>query len=185
MALIHKALFIATGGLSGWFFKEDPKEESKAKAAPARARAAKPANAARPKARATQQAKPKVTATAKSATKTKTTAKAKAKRARAKATAKASTARELKGLVKLHEQGALSAEEFAAAKAKVIGTGIAANGSSPSPQPSDQPQAPPIFPAVEANILAARGIASLAEEQGEEPRPSLGIGSLQSPASVE
>ena len=63
------------------------------------------------------------------------------------------TAIALERIAGLHRRGALSDDEFAAAKARIIGT-------SASPVGADAGAG--AFPAVEANIAAARHLANLA-----------------------
>jgi putative oligomerization/nucleic acid binding protein len=149
MALIRKALYVATLGLSGLVFKDDSKEKAKKE---------RTAKAAEKLVRPRKQ--------------TKRTAGAQTKRARRPAprAASASTAaqtigsgngaiNELESLAELHRSGALSDEEFAAAKVKILGT-------SPTPQES---RTDPAFPAVEANVAAARHLGDLAIHDGGAP----------------
>jgi len=63
------------------------------------------------------------------------------------------TSDELERISDLHVRGALTDEEFAAAKAKILGTG---------PSPPESRRDPATFPAVEANVAAARHLADLA-----------------------
>jgi hypothetical protein len=139
MGLIRKVLFVMTGGLSGLVFKDNSKQQPKAPAAK-RARAQKQPKATQAKAKATRRAKPR------------------AARASAKAPARNGTATELERLADLQKQGLLTSEEFAAGKAKILGT-------SPAPAPpSSPPPAQPSYRAVEANVTAARHLSGLAGE---------------------
>jgi multidrug resistance efflux pump len=142
IGLIQKALYIATFGLSGRVFKDDSRKPRAVKAAARPARSAKPAEAAQTRA---QKAPRRATKKARTSTAAKGGASGKG------------TATELKRLAKLHAQGALTDEEFAAAKAKILGT-------------TAPPPAKPDFPSVEANVAAARQLADLA---GQEPAPSV------------
>ena len=63
------------------------------------------------------------------------------------------TANALERIAKLHRQGALSTEEFAAAKARILGM---------SQTPEESATGPATYPAVEANVAAARHLADLA-----------------------
>ncbi len=129
MGFIRKALFIATVGLSGRVFKDNPKKEHAAKAAEKQVRPRKQTKRAarRPTPRAAR------TSTA--------------------AQPGNATANQLERLAELHGRGALTGEEFAAAKAKILGTSLAPHGSDIGPA---------TFPAVEANVAAARDLADLA-----------------------
>jgi hypothetical protein len=152
MGLIRKALFIATFGLSGLVIKDNnkkrrPAQQTKKAARPAqaKARAAKAQSARRSKSKAT--------------------------RARAGARSSANgTSGELERVAKLHAQGALTDAEFAAGKAKILGT-PAGHADAVRPEPTVQPAGiARSFPAVEANITAARQLAG-----GERPQvPSWG-----------
>jgi Short C-terminal domain len=139
LGLIRKMLSIATGGLSGLLFKDDSKKKRTAKAAPKKASSGQPKTTA---------GKPQ-----------------KARRAKPRAArAPSGTAAELERLTKLREQGALTTEEFAAAKAKILGTSIAPAGPSLTPEG----QGRPAYEAVEANVAASRQIADLAD-RGRSP----------------
>jgi multidrug resistance efflux pump len=140
MGLIRKVLFVMTGGLSGLVFKDNSKQQRKAPAAK----------------RARTQKQPKATP---AKPKPKRRAKPRAARASAKAPARNGTATELERLADLQKQGLLTSEEFAAAKAKLLGT-------SPTPAPPSNPPpiqpSPPSYRAVEANVTAARHLSGLA-----------------------
>jgi hypothetical protein len=143
LGIIRKALFIMTGGLSGLVFKEDSVKARTARPAE------KPAQAKATQAKATR-AKPQ-----------------KARRAKAKATRKSTaaspsgTAKEIERLAKLSGEGLLTDAEFAAAKAKILGT-------------SPAPDSPATYPAVEANVAAARHLADLAGNERSAPVASYG-----------
>jgi hypothetical protein len=136
LGLIRKALFIATFGLSGIVLKDDAKKPRTARAAK------KPARPAQAKARAQKPAARR--------------SRPKSARASAKASA-GGTARELERLAKLHGEGALTDAEFSAGKASILGA------PAGRPEPSAQPAGigrP--YPAVEANVSAARQLDGLA-----------------------
>jgi Short C-terminal domain len=154
MAFIRKALFVATGGLLGLVFKDEAKDKRPAKAAEQRARPrkqTKQTKVARPK--------PKAAPRRKKATRTSTIARTSESRD--------GTIRELERLANLHAQGALSTEEFAAAKAKILGTG---------PKAPESGRDPERFTAVEANIAAARQLADLAADDRGAPVAPVGSG---------
>jgi hypothetical protein len=133
MGFIRKALFIATGGLSGLVFKDDSKSERTEKAAQVQVRARKQTKGKR------------------STTRTRSSA----------ATSRRGTTAELERLADLRGRGALTDQEFAAAKAKILGTSLTPNGSDTGPaNGSDKGTAR--FQAVEANVGAARDLADLA-----------------------
>jgi Short C-terminal domain len=134
MGFIRKALFIATGGLSGLVFKDDSKSERTEKAAQVQVRARKQTKGKR------------------STTRTARTSAAKSR---------SGTTVELERLADLHGRGALTDQEFAAAKAKILGTSLTPNGSDAGPaNGSDKGTAR--FQAVEANVAAARDLADMA-----------------------
>jgi multidrug resistance efflux pump len=134
MGFIRKALFIATGGISGLVFKDDSKSERTEKAAQVQARARKQTKGKR------------------STTRTARTSAAKSR---------SGTTAELERLADLHGRGALTDQEFAAAKAKILGTSQTPNGSDTGPA-SGSDAGPPRFQAVEANVAAARDLPDLA-----------------------
>ena len=146
MGFMRKALFVATAGLSGRVFKDNSKKERTAKADAQRVRPRKQTKATRPKPQAARRAKPQA-----------------ARRAKPQAARRSTvapivgsgngTTNELERLADLHVRGALTDEEFAAAKAKILGTSLTAHGSGRDPA---------TFPAVEANVAAARHLADLA-----------------------
>jgi hypothetical protein len=136
MGLIRKALFIATLGLSGRVFKEKPKTVRVAKA---------PDKVARPRKQTKQPAR---------------RSPSRAARTKAGARSATGTSGELERLAALHSGGALSDAEFAAAKAKILGT---------SPARAAGEKAPAVFPAVEANVAAARHLSDLARHDGAAP----------------
>ncbi len=178
MGVIRKALSVATLGLSGRVFKDDTKKKRTAKAnahqvrarkrqqtkaTPAKPRATRrrKAPATRAKLQAPQRAKAQATAGKPQATRR---AKPQAtRRAKPQAThtstvapivgAGSGTSDELGRIADLHLRGALTDEEFAAAKAKILGMQLSASESSSKPA---------TFPAVEANVAAARHLADLA-----------------------
>jgi hypothetical protein len=125
MGFIRKALFIATGGLSGLVFKDDSKSERTEKAAQVQVRARKQTKGKR------------------STTRTRSSA----------ATSRRGTTAELERLADLRGRGALTDQEFAAAKAKILGTSLTPNGSGTGTAR---------FQAVGANVAAARDLADLA-----------------------
>jgi hypothetical protein len=144
LGLIRKALFVMTGGLSRFVFKDNANNKGAAKAAAKRATPQRPRKATRPKRQATGQRQPQSQ--------------------RASKVAKASkpgsgTASELERLATLHRQGALTSTEFASAKAKILGTSTTAQGPSEREAP---------YPSVEANVTAARHLAGLAGGDRDE-----------------
>jgi hypothetical protein len=147
------------------------------RAKPQTARRAKPQAAKRPKPQAARRAKPQAAQQAKpqAARQAKPQAARRAKPQGAKkqpATSQAArtltaapmvaanngTTGELERLADLHGSGALSDMEFAAAKARILGTSVA------PPQP-DRGSAS--FQAIEANVTAARRLADLAAQDDE------------------
>ena len=132
MGLMRKALFVATFGVSGLVLKDNSKKERPAKAVAKQARP-KQTKSTRPKPRTTRRATPRG----------------------------AGTTNELERLADLHRRDALTDEEFAAAKAKILGT---------SPAPPRSSREPAAFPAIEANIATARHLADLA---GNDRGPSV------------
>jgi Short C-terminal domain len=151
MGFIRKALYIATFGLSGLVFKEttSPRRTQKPAAKPARSQTQ--ARATRAKSQAARKRKAQATPASK------------APRA---AQSDNGTLPELERLADLHTRGALSDAEFAAAKSKLLGT-------SPAPKPPET--VPATFPAVEANITAARQLGDLsANDRGTSFAPISG-----------
>jgi hypothetical protein len=138
IGFMRKALFVTTGGLSGLVFKDDSKKEPTAKAAEKRMRPEKQPKATSPKLRAARRPKQRA---ARTATAAKTSGSANG------------TANALERIAKLHRQGALTDEEFTAAKARILGT---------SQTPGMSATGPATYPAVEANVAAARHLADLA-----------------------
>src|SRR5271168_4218484 len=165
MGLIRKALSIATVGLSDRLFEDDSKRGRTAKSEAKRGRTQKRRSATRskPQARRKPQTRPKRQARLKAAPRRKQRARSEpvrpepqALRTSAPATALApgdATINELERLADLHSRGALTNEEFAVAKAKILGTSL-------TPREPDRDDA--AFPAVEANVAAARRLADLA-----------------------
>jgi len=137
MGLIRKALYIATFGLSGLVFKETPSPERAEKPAPKQMRSRTQAKTTRAKSQAARKRKAQAT---------------RASKAPQAARSSNGTIRELERLADLHRRGGLSDDEFAAAKSKLLGTSLA-------PKPPET--APATFPAVEANITAARHLGEL------------------------
>jgi putative oligomerization/nucleic acid binding protein len=137
MGLIRKALYIATFGLSGLVFKETPSPERTEKPAPKQMRSRTQAKATPAKSQAARKRKAQAT---------------RASTAPQAARSGNGTIRELERLADLHRRGGLSDDEFAAAKSKLLGTSLA-------PKPPET--APATFPAVEANITAARHLGEL------------------------
>ena len=158
MGFTRKALFIATLGLSGLVFKDNSKKKpatkatNRAKAAKKKVRPKRETKVARPTTRAARRPTPQA------ARRRKPQARRPAPQAASTSTvaqtggAGSGTAYELERLADLHGRGALTGEEFAAAKAKILGT-------SPPSHASDRD--PATFPAVEANVAAARDLADL------------------------
>jgi len=146
MGFIRKTLSVATLGLSDRVFKDSSKKQRTAKADARRVRSKKQTNVTRSKPQAARRSKPKAARRSKPrAARTPTVAPI--------VGAGNGTTDELERLADLHVRGALSDEEFAAAKAKLLGT---------SPMREESRREPATFPAVEANVAAARHLADLA-----------------------
>jgi Short C-terminal domain len=149
---IRKALFVATAGLSGRVFKDNSKKQRTAKADAKRVRPLKETKVKRPK----PQAAPRKPQAARRPKPQAAPRKPQAARASTVAPIVGSgngTTNELERLADLYGRGALTDEEFAAAKARILET-------SPTPHGSDR--SPATFPAVESNVAAARRLADLA-----------------------
>lgn len=138
MGFIRKALFVATAGLSGRVFKDNSKKERTAKADAKRVRPRKQTKITRPKPQAARRPKPQ-------AARTSTVAPI--------VGSGNGTTNEVERLADLHERGALTDEEFAAAKAKILGTSLTPHGSD---------RGPATFQAIEANVAATRHLGDLA-----------------------
>jgi Short C-terminal domain len=138
IGFIRKALLVATAGLSGRVFKDSSKKEPTAKADVKRVRSRKQTKTTRPKPQAARRPKPQ-------AARTSTIAPI--------VGAGNGTTNELERLADLHGRGSLTDEEFAAAKAKILGTSL-------TPDTSDG--GPATFQAIEASVGAARHLADLA-----------------------
>jgi hypothetical protein len=146
MGFIRKALFVATAGLSGRVFKDNSKKERTAKADAKRVRPRKQTKVTRPKPQAARRPKPHA-----------------ARRPKPQAARKSTvapivgagngTTNELERLADLRVRGALTDEEFGAAKAKILGTSLTPHGSDRDPA---------TFQAIEANVASARHLADLA-----------------------
>jgi hypothetical protein len=146
---MRKALFIATWGLSGLVLKDDSKQERAAKATERQARPRKQAKVARPRQRTARRP------TSQAARRTKPAAPQMA--GTSAVTQEAGfgrgTLNELERLAILHGSGALTNEEFSRAKAKILGTGQAPHQSNAGPA---------TFPAITANVAAARHLTGSA-----------------------
>jgi hypothetical protein len=158
MGFIRKVLFVATAGLSGRVFKDDSKgRTAKADKKPARQREQAKRNrtkVTRPKRQAARRAKPQAARRAKP----QAARRAKPQTARTSTAAPIvgsgnGTTNELERVAGLHERGALTDQEFAAAKAKILETSLIPDGSDRSPA---------TFQAVDASVAAARRLAELA-----------------------
>src|ERR1700693_4093784 len=111
MGFMRKVLFVATVGLSGRVLKDNSKKERAAKADAQRVRPRKQTKVTRAKPQAARRAKPQAAR------------RAKPRAARESTVAPiagsgSDTTNELERLADLHVRGALTNEEFAAAKAK-------------------------------------------------------------------
>jgi hypothetical protein len=153
MGFMRKALSIATFGLSGRVFKDNSKKQRTAKANAQRTRARKQTKVTRSKPQAARTSKPQ----AARRSKPQSARRSKPQSARTSTVAPIveeaqGTTHELERLADLHVHRALTDEEFAAAKAKIL-------GSSPTPPESDGDAA--AFPSVEANVAAAHDDASV------------------------
>ena len=144
--------------------KTRPKQ-TKPKGAAARA---KPRAAVRSKTASAHQPKPHA-ASAAAQPKARTPAQPKAQTpAQPRAHAPASgTIIALERIAKLHAQGALSDHEFAAAKARILGTGVSATAPAPG-------EAPTTFPAIQANVAAARRLREQGDPDRDLSRTALG-----------
>jgi hypothetical protein len=202
MGIIRKALFITTLGLSDLVLEDDSKRTATAvqkKRAQKRPKAK--ASAKRPKrvvARAKSQPEAK---TRPKRTKPKGARKPPAARAKPRAAVRSKTASAhqpkphaapaaaqpkaqtpaqprahapasgtiiaLERVAKLHAQGALSDHEFAAAKARILGTAPSATAPAPA-------EAPTTFPAIQANVAAARRLGESGDPDRDFSRTALG-----------
>ena len=202
MGIIRKALFITTLGLSELVLEEDSKRTAtatqkkraqkrpKAKASAKRPKRALARAKSQPEARTRQKrTKPKgarkpppARAKPRAAVRSKTTSAHQPKPhappapaqpraqtpAQPRAHAPASgTIIALERIAKLHAQGALSDHEFAAAKARILGT-------APSATAPAQGEAPTTFPAIEANVAAARRLDERGDPDRDFSRTALG-----------
>jgi len=156
MGFMRKALSVATFGLSGRVFKDNSKKQRTAKTNARRTRARKQTKVARSKPQTARRSKPQT------ARRSKAPAARQSKPQAAPASTVApiveegqGTTHELERLADLHARGALSNEEFAAAKAKILGTSLT---------PPESGREPATFPSVEANVAAARRLADLARD---------------------
>ncbi len=146
MGFMRKALSVATFGLSGRVFKDDSRKEHRTKADARQVRVRKQTKITRAKPQATRRAKPQP-----------------ARRAKPQAAHTDAPiagvgngmSNELERIADLRVRGVLTDDEFAAAKAKILGTSLA---------PSESRTESASFPAVEANVAAARRLADLAEQ---------------------
>jgi len=156
MGFIRKALFVGTAGLSGRVFKDNSKKERTAKADAQRVGPRKQTKVdprkqtkvTRPKPQAARRRKPPARRRKPQAARTSTVAPI--------VGAGNGMTAELERLADLHVRGALTDGEFAAAKTKTL-------GSSLMPHESDRD--PATFPAVEANVAAARRLADSAAHE--------------------
>jgi hypothetical protein len=202
MGIIRKALFITTLGLSDLVLEDDSKRTATAvqkKRAQKRPKAK--ASAKRPK-RAVARAKSQPEAkTRPKRTKPKGARKPPAARAKPRAAVRSKTASAhqpkphtapaaaqpkaqtpaqprahapasgtiiaLERIAKLHAQGALSDHEFAAAKARILGTAPGATAPAPG-------EAPTTFPAIQANVAAARRLGERGDPDRDFSRTALG-----------
>ena len=202
MGIIRKALFITTLGLSDLVLEDDSKRTATAvqkKRAQKRPKAKASAN--RPK-RAVARAKSQPEAkTRPKRTKPKGARKPPAARAKPRAAVRSKTASAhqpkphaapaaaqpkaqtpaqprahapasgtiiaLERIAKLHAQGALSDHEFAAAKARILGTAPSATAPAPG-------EAPTTFPAIQANVAAARRLREQGDPDRDFSRTALG-----------
>ena len=202
MGIIRKALFITTLGLSDLVLEDDSKRTATAvqkkrvqKRPNAKASAKRPKRAvARAKSQPEAKTRPK-------RTKPKGARKPPAARAKPRAAVRSKTASAhqpkphaapavaqpraqtpaqprahapasgtiiaLERIAKLHAQGALSDHEFAAAKARILGTAPSATAPAPG-------EAPTTFPAIQANVAAARRLREQGDPDRDFSRTALG-----------
>jgi len=145
MGFLRKALFVATGGLSGLVFKDNSKKKRPAKAAGKQTPPRKQTKGTRAKPRTARRPTPRADRIS----------------AAARTAGPAGPTDELERLANLHGRGALTDVEFAAAKAKIL-------GSSPTPKAPDRD--PATFSAVEASVAATRHLDDIAVH---DRRPSV------------
>lgn len=148
MGIVRKALFISTAGLSDRVLGEETKKRQPVKPARSKPEAKAKTAASQPKSATAARRK---------------SAKRPARRPASRQVASPITsglpedgggvADELDRIAKLRGQGLLSETEFRAGKAKILGIAM----------PEDEPFAATAFPAVEANVLAARRLNEMAE----------------------
>ena len=167
MGFMRKALFVATGGLSGLVFKDNSNKERTAKANEKQVRLQKQTKVTRRKVKAAPRPRTQAARRQTQAGGTQAARRPKPQPARPSTVAPIvgagnGTTIELERLADLHGRGALTNEEFAAAKAKILGTSLTPHGSD---------RAPATFQAIEANVAAARHLADLAEDT--DPAPAL------------
>ncbi len=162
MGFIRKALSVGTAGLSDRIFEDDSKKGRAAKTEAKRGRTqkqkkvtrAKPQTQRRSQARRKSQARPKPQARPKRQPQARPVPHAvRTSAAPATVAAGDGTINELERLADLRARGALTNEEFTVAKAKILGTSLTAR------EPDTDAAT---FPAVEANVAAARQLAELA-----------------------
>src|ERR1700674_2192459 len=113
MGLIRKVLFVATAGLSGRVFKDNSRKERAATADAKLVRPRKQTKVTPPKPQAGRRPKPRAARTS---------------RVVQTVASGDGTTNELERLADLHLRGALTDEEFAAAKAKILGTSVTLDG---------------------------------------------------------
>jgi hypothetical protein len=141
---------------------ERPKSRS-ARAKPKAAAGRRPATTARPKAKRPRVAQAKRVAAPQPRAEAQPKAEAAAASTAVRPGAPTSgVAIALDRLAKLHDHGALTDREFAAAKGRILGTG---------PPEADSAA----FPAIEANVAAARRLAGYAEPDREPSAPTPGV----------
>ncbi len=186
MVSMRKALFIATWGLSGRVLKDDSKQQNVANASGRQARPKKQTKVAspqrktarRPTSRAARrpasQASRRPTAQGKRQPATQATGRPTEHTARRsespapqvaggsavaqQAGPASGTINELERLAILHGRGVLTSEEFSTAKARILDTGAG---------PREASSASTTFPAIAANVAAARHLTgSAAHERG-------------------
>jgi len=178
IGVVRKAVSIATCGVSGRVLGNDAKKQRAAKGTKARGRPQKRASAGRPKRQTARRSAPRAArAPERNAARSATHGadrRAKSRAAPPSQTAHADTALQadlsgespvdqLERLAILHRQGALSSEELAAAKAKILGASRTSGESAASPA---------VFPAIEAHVAAARHLAELAGHASAAPGPT-------------
>lgn len=190
MVSMRKLLFIVTLGLSGLVLKDDSKQQNVANATGRQARPGKQTKVVRPKQRTARRPTAQAARRPTSQTAQRPTAQT-AQRPTAQAARRddpaaapstggpavaqeagsgSDTINELERLAILHARGALTNTEFSTAKAKILGT-----APEPREASGEASGAPAPFPAIAANVAAARHLTgSPSHERGTPVAADIG-----------